>query len=347
MLRDEAEIGRWARAPLPLPALLVVVTLFAAAGAQGGYGWPSQAAMGVILALALVLALRSPGGLRIDPRLLPPQTAAGALAVWAVLRGALEGAPTSGVGAAALLAGMAVVVLIGQRLSSAERNSLITAAAALGLLVAVTGIAGVAFHLEPLALPDQRLWRAASTLTYANATGGLLTALALLSAARLVARPGAVSELLATSVLLAGLGATMSRGALLALLAGATVLAALVGVRPLLREVWPPALGAVVMVVGLVPSLPVGRPPAPVPAAVGVAVGLAVAVFGGRPRVRPFVLGAAVVLAAAAITPVRNLPAAPRLTLASPDRLAELDAAFQLVGQRPLTGWGPGEPRWC
>jgi O-antigen ligase len=48
------------------------------------------------------------------------------------------------------------------------------------------------------------------------------------------------------------------------------------------------------------------------------------------------------VLAAAATTLVRNLPAAPRLTFASPDRVEALNAALQLVAQRPLIGVGPG-----
>ena len=344
MLRRKAQggIGRGQPAPLPLPALLVVVALVAAVGAMGGYAWPLQVAMGLLLALALVLARRSAGGLRLDRRLAPTLVAAAVLAIWAVLRGALEGGAASGAAAGALLAGIVVVVLIGRLLSAAERESLAVAAVALGLLVAVTGIVGVALHLEPWALPDQRLWRAASSLTYANAAGGLLAPLALLSAAGLVARPRAVARLLTTTMLLAGLGATMSRGGLAALLAGAAVLAALVGVRPLLREVWPPVLGAAVVVAGLVPSLPVGRPPAPVTAAIGLAAGLTTAVLAGRPRARPVVLGVALAGALAAAPLVLDVPAAPRLTLASPDRVDELRAAFRLVAERPLVGVGPG-----
>ena len=56
-------------------------------------------------------------------------------------------------------------------LAARARTVLTAVVIAAGLSVAVTGWAGVAWHIEPLALVSSGLWRASSTLTYANALG--------------------------------------------------------------------------------------------------------------------------------------------------------------------------------
>src|SRR2546429_293603 len=85
-----------------------------------------------------------------------------------------------------------------------------------GGVAAATGWLGVAFHHTPWALVDQGLWRAASPLTYANATGALLAAGLLLALARQSIRPSPALAV-ASCVLTTGLAATMSRGGLIAL----------------------------------------------------------------------------------------------------------------------------------
>ena len=79
-----------------------------------------------------------------------------------------------------------------------------------GLSVAATGWAGVAWHIEPLALVSSGLWRASSTLTYANASASFLVT-ALFVTAATAGRLGPRPARLVTAALLVGLLATMSR----------------------------------------------------------------------------------------------------------------------------------------
>jgi hypothetical protein len=68
-----------------------------------------------------------------------------------------------------------------------SREMVLSGALAVGVAVAMTGWLGVALHQRLWGLPSQGLWRAASTLTYANATAALLVPLALVALARLTA----------------------------------------------------------------------------------------------------------------------------------------------------------------
>jgi membrane associated rhomboid family serine protease len=91
----------------------------------------------------------------------------------------------------AVLAGVVVVLLAVRRLSRGQRDALAAAAVTVGALAAASGWVGVAWRVTPWALEDQGLWRAATTLTYANAAAGLLVPLAMLAVARLATRAGA------------------------------------------------------------------------------------------------------------------------------------------------------------
>jgi hypothetical protein len=242
-----------------------------------------------------------------------------------------------------------VVLLAVRRLTSGQRDALAAAVVTVGVLTAASGWVGVAWRITPWALEDQGLWRAATTLTYANAAAGLLVPLALLAVARLAARP-AVPAMVAAWLLLIGVGATLSRGGALALAVGAAVLATLLGLGRTLRAAGPPTLGAVVALAGLVPSMPANSPARPALAAAALVVGMAVAVGAAHLGSRLLGLGlAAAVLAACAVLAVGGRTADTavrladtRLTIASPDRAAEARAALQLAAERPLTGTGPG-----
>jgi hypothetical protein len=214
---------------LPLHALLLVVALVVAIAAQGAYYGGGQRTVAVVLLLALLAALRARPWSS-DDALLPPVSAGAALATWAVVSATVAGDIAAALPMIALLTGVVVVLLAVRRLTWGQRDALAAAVVTVGALTAASGWVGVAWRITPWALEDQGLWRAATTLTYANAAAGLLVPLALLAVARLAARPG-VPAIVAACLLLIGAGATLSRGGALALVVGAAVLAWLPGQR--------------------------------------------------------------------------------------------------------------------
>ena len=332
---------------LPLHALLLVVALVVAIAAQGAYYGTGQRTVAVVLVLALFAALRVRPWSR-DDALLPPVWAGAALAAWAAVSAAAAGDITDARPISALLAGVVVVLVAVRRLTWGQRDALAAAVVAVGGLAAATGWVGVVWRITPWALEDQGLWRAATTLTYANAAAGLLVPLALLAVARLVVRPG-VPAIVAACLLFIGVGATLSRGGALALAVGAAVLAWLLGPGRTLRAAVPPILGAVVALAGLAPSMAASSPPRPALAAAALVTGVTVAVGASHLRSRQLALVLAVGVVAACVVLVvggrggdaAGMGASTRLTIASPDRAAAALAALQLAAERPLTGTGP------
>lgn len=279
------------------------------------------------------------------------------LAIWALLRAAQAGTPATGFSWALFGAGTAAAVSVCRRLDTASRETLLGAAFAVGTMVAAAGWLGVALHERSWGLPSQGLWRAASTLTYANAAAALLVPLALFALARLAATPRSVYLSLAATSLLAGAGATLSRAGAAAFIAGFLVLCGLRGARVVVRAAIAPIAGAGVALLGLVPSLSAAGPARPLVAAIALAVGL---LLGGlMPRIPGSVLGllAAGAALAAGFIVIDRAPgvhsamralAGARFNLASPDRSGETAAALRLIGQHPLAGVGPGHAtlRW-
>ena len=152
----------------------------------------------------------------------------------------------------------------------------------IGLLVALIGWLGVAGRVGSWAFQAQGLWRASSTLTYPNATAAVLAPISLVVLGRLVATPGSVPLVLAATGLLTGLAATMSRAGVLALVVGLVVLAGLRGLGVTARAVVGPVAGALVAMLGLLPSMPAAGPPRPALALVGLGAGLALAAMVAR-----------------------------------------------------------------
>ena len=333
---------------LPLHALLLVVALVVAIVAQGAYYGGGQRTVAVVLLLALLAALRARPWSSEDT-LLPPVSAGAALAAWTAVSATVAGDITAALPIIALVTGVVVVLLAVRRMTWDQRDALAAAVVTVGALTAASGWVGVAWRITPWALEDQGLWRAATTLTYANAAAGLLVPLALLAVARLAARPG-VPAIVAACLLLIGAGATLSRGGALALVVGAAVLAWLLGPGRTLRVAGPPTLGALVALAGLAPSMPASSLARPALAAAALVVGVGVAVGAFHLRSRQLALGlAAAVLAGCAVLVVGGRTADTaarltdtRLTIASPDRAAAARAALQLAAERPLTGTGPG-----
>jgi hypothetical protein len=335
------------------PVLLVAV----AAGllGQGAYYPSVQRPFGVLLAVAGLLAwVERP--LNSDDIRLPAVLPALALAAWAVLDGALIGVARAGVGPGLLLIGLVVVLLICRHLRREDREVLLGGSIGIGLLVALTGWLGVAGRVGAWSFQTQGLWRASSTLTYPNATAAVLGPLGVVVLGRLVGRPRSVPLAVAAAGLLAGLAATMSRAGVIALAMGLVVLAALLGVRAVARAAVGPVAGALVAMLGLLPSMPAAGRPQPVLALVGLGAGLALAAVTARFRWE----AATVVLGGVLLATIAGLSggdgvgdagralAEARVNLASPDRIDASHAALRLVAQQPLTGTGPGHAdlRW-
>jgi O-Antigen ligase len=336
------------------PILLVAIT--AGLLAQGAYYPSVQRPVGVLIALATLLALAARPPTRDDLRLRPVVPAL-TLAAWAVLDGTLLGVAGAGVRPALLLVGVVAVLLVGRRLRQEDRELLLAGVIGIGLLVAVIGWVGVAGRAGSWAFQAQGLWRASSTLTYPNATAAVLAPVSLVVLGRLVATPGSVPLAVAATGLLAGLAATMSRAGALALVVGLVVLAGLRGLGATARAAAGPVAGTLVALACLLPSMPAASPPRPALALGGLGVGLALAAVTTRLRRWPVLaLLGGVLLAAAAgllasgggMDDTARTVAAARANLASPDRTGALQAALRLVAQAPLTGTGPGQAdlRW-
>jgi hypothetical protein len=333
---------------LPFHGLVLVAALAAAILGQGAYYATAQRVVGVLIVVAAIAALRAQPWTRRDPSL-PVLTACAALALWALLSAVLAGGVAGARSTVALLLGVAAVVIVCQRTTPAQRDALVGAAVAIGALAAATGWIGVAWRSTPWALQDQGLWRAATTLTYANAAAGLLVPIALLALGQRAVRPGSPALALGSCLLLVGVGATLSRGGALALTVGIAVLGWLLGPARLLRAAGPPALGALLALLGLAPSIPAGGAPHSALAAGSLLVGLVVAAVVpllGRRAVAALVLLGLVLVAV--LVPsflagsASSVITQSRLSLSSSDRVQGARAALGLAERRPLTGAGPG-----
>lgn len=289
-------------AGLPVPSLLVIAALAAAAFGQGGFYGGGQRVVACLVAAAAVVAVAGLVGRRARLGSTRPLVVAGAaLAAWCIAGAALAGVPGAALPPVLLLAGAVVIVLTCAPLDRRQRDQLLAAVVALGVLVALTGWVGVAWHRTPWALVDQGLWRAATTLTYANAAGGLLAVVTLLALASAAASPRSVRAAATTCLLLTGLGASLSRGGFVAFAVGALVLVRLLGATAVMRSAVAPAAGALVALAGLWPSVPASSPSRPGVAAAGLAIGLLLAVAMTRLGARQVLALAACLLPALAV----------------------------------------------
>ena len=158
---------------------LVLLACAYAAMPQGAF-FPGQLRVAMVLVLAgLAVALIATGLLRSD--LGAPTIAAVALGSWYLLAAALAHDVGGAIPAVELLAMLAATVMVVRRADENERRGVLAGLIAVGSLLALSGWEGVAWRQVPRALEGGGLWRAASTITYANATAGLLAALAVLA----------------------------------------------------------------------------------------------------------------------------------------------------------------------
>jgi hypothetical protein len=324
--------------------------------AQGGYQRPGQLAISGTLILAVVLAARAAPPSSADLRL-APITAALALAGWAGVRGVTTGAPASGVPMTLLLLGIAAVLLVVCRLGDEDRRVLLSGLTGLGVLVALAGWVGVVWHVTPWGLTNDGLWRAASTLTYANATASVLVPLFLVSLGLLAVRPQDTVRSAVTAMLLTGAVATLSRAGMLSLVAGFFVLCALCGVRRVLAAGLAPVTGAAIAVGGLLVAMPLTSAPHQLVPVVGLPAGLLAAAALARWRPAPrglllllagFPVGVLLLARLGAVDPALGEVAQMRANASSPARVDATEAAARIVSEHPLVGVGPGDGwvRW-
>jgi O-Antigen ligase len=349
---DDRELTGQFDVQLPAHALLLLTALAAGVVAQGGYYFAGRAVVVLLTLGAVGMALRVRPRFRAD--LWPLPMACVALTLWTLAEALAHATPAAAAPIAAGLACLAGGAVVLGRTGPAQREAFAAAAVGVGVLVALTGWIGLAWHHAPWAsVVEARLWRAAATLTYANAAAALLAALCLLAMALVLGRPHSPVRVTAAYLCLVGLGATLSRGGLIALLVGMVVLVFLAG----LRTAWPilsVLFGAGIALAGLLPSMPATASAQPVPAALTLLLGAAVAVGLIRlpARVRRVALPSVLVLLGLALAgavwyshSVRQLATA-RLTVNSSGRSGAATAALRLIADQPWTGVGPGRSRY-
>jgi hypothetical protein len=299
----------------PFDALVVTVVVIAALGAevlllpQDRGGW---AVMGGTVALALV---------------------------WLVRAATLDRVSTFlPFGASALGFGTAFVAV--RALPAPQRAVAGQFVAALGCLGAAIGFAGLIWRHYPIAIPSQGLWRLASTLTYSDAAG-LVLSICLLVA--LAGGPRPWISRLAVCLCTGGLVAAQSRGAFIALACAV----AIVPWRQLFayRVAILAGLGLGVAAVASSPSnTPVAGLAVAVVAAGTVSLAWAptAAPHTGRPAAPRWLAALAVLLLAVVVSLLVHHELALRtLSPSDGDRAVEWSAAFHQFTSSPLDGVGP------
>ena len=343
-IRGDAREHDWVQSTAS--AILLLGAVAAAAFAQGGFFARGQLAAAALLAGSVVAAL--PIRRSSLPELRVPLVAGGLLAGWMLIRAVPGGSLAAAVRAALLLLGLATVLMLCRRLDPTGKRLVLAGLLGVGVLVSLVGWAGVVWRLAPWALPSEGLWRAASTLTYANAASAVLVPLTLTSLALLSKRPRSLPIALVLTVLLTGVAATLSRAGGLALLVGLGVLL-LAGGWVVLRALVEPLTGATVALLGLVPSLPAAAQPRPEVAVAALVGGMGLtAVLLRQPRRGRAALAIALLVTAVLVVGSASIREAglrvwdKRANLDSPNRSRAATGALRVVAKHPVTGVGTG-----
>jgi O-antigen ligase len=322
-----------ARAPIGIAGL--TAALVSCAALQGGF-YLGQATLALVLVVAAVACTgfrtALPAASWIGLGLLAAGLGASALA------NGVSGSSLKPFATLALAAGIAELAARTARAAGvrAVHDIIVFLAATVGML----GIVGVAFHIEPLALPADP-WRLQSTLTYQNAAASLMVlALPAGMLAVLSRRPGARAALV---IIGAALASTVSRGGLLAALI-ATIVVLLRAQHPR-GSLLDPLAGAVVAAVALLPSMLNARLGWAI-ALIGVALGVVTAALAESSRLmRRVARGAAVIAIIAAGVAIPATALGGRVTVSSMDRGRVWSETWSQVDERPWFGTGPGTYR--
>jgi O-antigen ligase len=306
----------------------------AALALRGGFFLPEAAWLPAALVAAAVA--RAPS---LHPAARAPLAAAGLLAGWwtaaAVGWGDLEAAaPLLG-----SVVGFGAALALGSAADDAGRALVHRSLVGAGAVLAAVGIVGYALRLTSLSTAGGGPWRLLSTLTYQNAAGIVLAALASLAVTMPGVRPA--TRRVAVTLLLVALAATFSRGAFLAALAALPLLPR----RTLAGAAWPASMAACASVVCLATS---GRDGVQLVVIVAAVAACALSA-GGSPRwLRGRTRVAAVLVAAGAAT-AAVVAATPELAERTSDefivfRLEAWEAALGDLRDHPVVGAGPERP---
>lgn len=333
MSRSARDVAAGAPATLALAAGIVIAVL-----ARGGFS--GVARLGVIGAVAIAVVVTGLQGQRANPSFV----VAGALMIAAAAPAAVANEAGRGFvahGSMALL--VAGAAWAAANVPASDRRVLRALVLSSSVVVAVTGWVGVVARLEPWAQVDQELWRAASSVTYANAAATLCAIGWLLAATDRDPFPGRVLDVCG-SLCVVGAVATLSRAGLVALAVAAVVILTLKGLS-WLAVAMPSLLGGGVASAALLPGLATDGSAQPVVAVVGLLIGLAVAAYAGRVT-RPAVLavgtlGVGVGVAVGLLSLGSNVEG--RFSPMSTDRADAWQAAWDEFVADPIFGRGPGE----
>jgi hypothetical protein len=327
---------------------------------QGGFYHRAHVATGVLVVLAgslVVLGVRRKSARAARPVL----AGLGGMAVVAAITGRLDHRAGGVAGYLAALACIAAVVTVTASATVTTRRILADGLLALGVVAAVSGWIGTVFRVQPLAHPDAGLWRAATTVTYANASAALLAMVALVAIGRSAESDGRRREVkLRRAALVAvgsGLVLTLSRAGMSGFVAGGLVLGVLLGWRRLFRLAWPALAASALVVGGALPGMPASGPSRPYVALLGLVAGGAVvwlvpgdAVTGpGRIRIGRRAVIALVATGGAAVAAVGVVAGlhwnafSGRLGVSSPDRGSVGQAALSMWHSHLVSGVGAGQ----
>lgn len=346
------DVAAASRRSMPVAALLLLAALTAGVRAQGAFYADGQLVVGALIAAAAVVAMRS-ARLRLRDLGLPGVFAA-TLAVWSIASDAVAHHVSAAVPGVALLTAIMATFAIVARLDVTQRGWLVDAVTAIGVAAGLSGWVGVAAHVTPLAHVDQGLWRAATTVTYANAAAGLLVPIAFVALVRLAGSTSNRERAMrsaAVTTLVVCIGATFSRGGVVAIVVGLVVLAFAADRQAVARALIGPVIGASLALAGLLVSVPQNAHPHVVAASASLVagVGLAMAIDKIADRHWFAVIGACALAAVVtiAVSPSMRHAAVtiahPRLTTTSDDRVHESSAALREISKQPLFGAGSGE----
>lgn len=332
------------RSTMLVPALAGILGY--AVFAQGAYYTPQAIAVASALVVTAVLL-----------RVRPCRTDRPAVAVFGLLAGALAastiraGFPSESIRPAMILLSAAAAFAMTRRaIATGDGRRALSALAWIGTIVAVAGLIGVAFHAFPWGMRAQGLWRAASTLTYANSAGAFLVLALPAPLILLVRRDAAVHRLQAFSIT-AGLIATLSRGAAVGAVMMVAILA-VTGGRPLLGRLIRPGLCALGAAVAMFPSM-ASWWARPVHATAGLAAGALLAAVPLRmslrvKRIAAVAVGVATLVAIVPAVAATEKPAqfiTSRLGEARDDRTMFWTASLTAARENPVFGSGPGTYR--
>lgn len=295
---------------------------------QGLYS-DSQLALGCAALAVLIVTFRATA----MPR--PALIAFIALGLTLLLSAAINGFPSQSLKPALTLVFSAGVFMLAFRAASVGGvGAALDAIVLPAVVAAVTGLIGVALHLERFAF-ESNGWRLSSTLTYQNAAACLFAVAVPTALTR--ASSGSAVHRSAVAILTAGVVATQSRAGMLAWLVAVTIwMFHQRDLRTLILSI----TGTLVITLGLQRAISGDAGWSSMLAIGGIGAGIWVA--ASDIPARYLRRATAITLAFAMVTTIAGLAVARRITEPSNERLTNWSRTIDQIAEHPLVGTGPG-----